>query len=131
MRGHSPKTSDRGARVADQIQRDLSELLRLEVKDPRIGLLTITDVEVTPDYAHAKVFYSVLPDDADQKKKTAEGLAACRGFLRGRLGRMLRIHQTPDLHFVLDDSASRAIAMSQLIDQALAGQGPSDDPVSS
>jgi ribosome-binding factor A len=126
LRAHSPKTSDRGARVADQIQRDLSELLRLEVKDPRIGLITLTDVEVTPDYAHAKIYYSVLPDSPEQLEKTAQGLAACRGFLRSRLGRMLRIHQTPDLHFVLDDTAARAIAMSQLIDQALAKQSSND-----
>jgi ribosome-binding factor A len=126
LRAHSPKTSDRGARVADQIQRDLSELLRLEVKDPRIGLITLTDVEVTPDYAHAKIYYSVLPDTPEQLEKTAQGLAACRGFLRSRLGRMLRIHQTPDLHFVLDDTAARAIAMSQLIDQALAKQSSND-----
>lgn len=106
--------------MADQIHRDLSELLRLEVKDPRIGLVTITDVEITPDYAHAKVYYSVLPDTPEQIEKTAAGLAACRGFLRSKLGRMLRIHQTPELHFVRDDTAARAIAMSQLIDQAIA-----------
>ena len=82
MRGHSSKPGDRGSRVADQIQRDLSELLRLEVKDPRIGLITITGVEVTPDYAHAKVFYSVLPDDPEQLKKTTEGLAACLKFMQ-------------------------------------------------
>jgi ribosome-binding factor A len=119
LRGHSAKHGDRGQRVADQIQRDLSELIRLEVKDPRIGLITITDVEVTPDYAHARVYYSVLPDDPAQLAKTAEGLAACRGFLRSRLGRMLRIHQTPELHFVRDDSTARAIALSSLIDQAV------------
>jgi len=115
LRGHSPKPSERGLRVADQIQRDLSELLRLEVKDPRIGLITITDVEVTADYAHARVYYSVLPDDPDQIHKTAE-------FLRAKLGRMLKIHQTPDLHFVRDDTVARAIAMSELIDRALAGK---------
>lgn len=122
MRGHSPNPSGRGLRVADQIQRDLSELIRLEVKDPRIGLLTITDVDVSPDYAHARVFYSVLPDTPEQLAKTAEGLMACKGFLRAKLGRLIRIHQTPELHFVLDDSAARAIAMSQLIDQAVSGQ---------
>ncbi len=124
MRGHSPKHGDRGQRVADQIQRDLSELIRLEVKDPRLGLVTITDVEVTPDYAHARVYYSVLPDDPEQLARTAEGLAACRGFLRARLGRMLRIHQTPELHFVRDDTTARAIALSSLIDRAIAGRGP-------
>jgi len=104
----------------------LSELIRLEVKDPRLGLITITDVEVTPDYAHAKVFYSVLPDDESQLKKTAEGLAACRGFLRAKLGRMLKIHQTPELHFVRDDSVARAMAMSALIDRAVSGKGRHD-----
>ena len=122
MASHSHKSSERGLRVADQIQRDLSELIRLEVKDPRLGLVTITDVEVTPDYAHARVYYSVLPDDANQLKRTEEGLAACRGFLRAKLGRMLKIHQTPELHFVRDDSVARAIAMSALIDRAVAGK---------
>ncbi len=122
MASHSHKSSERGLRVADQIQRDLSELIRLEVKDPRLGLVTITDVEVTPDYAHARVYYSVLPDDANQLKRTEEGLAACRGFLRAKLGRMLKIHQTPELHFVRDDSVARAIAMSALIDRAVSGK---------
>lgn len=122
MRGHSNKPSERGHRIADQIQRDLSELIRLEVKDPRLGLVTITDVEVTPDYAHARVYYSVLPDDAGQLKRTEEGLAACRGFLRAKLGRLLKIHQTPELHFVRDDSVARAIAMSALIDRAISGE---------
>lgn len=122
MASHSHKSSDRGLRVADQIQRDLSELIRLEVKDPRLGLITITDVEVTPDYAHARIYYSVLPDDATQLKRTEEGLAACRGFLRAKLGRLLKIHQTPELHFVRDDSVARAIAMSALIDRAVAGK---------
>lgn len=122
MASHSHKSSDRGLRVADQIQRDLSELIRLEVKDPRLGLITLTDVEVTPDYAHARVYYSVLPDDAAQLKRTEEGLAACRGFLRAKLGRLLKIHQTPELHFVRDDSVARAIAMSALIDRAVAGK---------
>ena len=122
MRGHSSRPSERGHRIADQIQRDLSELIRLEVKDPRLGLVTITDVEVTPDYAHARVFYSVLPDDPAQLARTAEGLTACRGFLRAKLGRMLKIHQTPELHFTRDDSTARAIAMSELIDRAIAGR---------
>ena len=126
MRGHSPKPGDRGQRVADQIQRDLSELIRLEVKDPRIGMITITDVEITADYAHAKIFYSVLPDTPEQIQKTADGLAACRGFLRSKLGRMLKIHQTPDLHFVRDDTVARAIAMSELIDRALSTQAKDD-----
>jgi len=108
----------RGFRVADQIQKDLAVLLMTEVKDPRIGMVTITEVEVSPDYSHAKVFYSVLPDSEEQRQRSAAGLAASRGFLRGRLGRLLQIHQTPELHFVLDDSVARGAALSQLIDHA-------------
>jgi len=122
LRGHSNRPSERGHRIADQIQRDLSELIRLEVKDPRLGLVTLTDVELSPDYAHARVFYSVLPDDPAQLARTEEGLNACRGFLRARLGRVLKIHQTPELHFVRDDSTAKAIAMSELIDRALSGK---------
>lgn len=80
--------------MADQVQRDLAELLRLEVRDPRIGFVTLTEVEISADYAHAKVFYSVLPDSDEQRSKSAQGLAACRGFLRARLAQMLGIHQT-------------------------------------
>ena len=116
--GPSKAVVERGFRVADQIQRDLAELIRAEAKYPRIGFVTITDVEVTPDYAHAKVYYSVFPDTPEQKARTLEGLAASKGFLRGRLGRLLTIHQTPDLHFVLDESVARGAAISALIDQA-------------
>lgn len=117
-RGPSKAVVERGFRVADQIQRDLAELLRGEVKDPRVGFVTITDVEVTPDYAHAKIFYSVFPDTPQQKASTQAGLAASRGFLRGRLGDLLTIHQTPDLHFMLDESVARGAAISALIEQA-------------
>ena len=119
-------TVNRSFKVADQIQRDLSELIARELKDPRVGMVTIQAIEVTPDYAHAKVFYSVLPDDEAQLTKTAEGLAACRGFLRAKLGRMLKIHQTPELHFVRDDSVARAMAMSALIERAVSGKGTHD-----
>jgi ribosome-binding factor A len=108
----------RSLRVADQIQRDLAQLLQFEVKDPRVGLVTITGVEVTPDYSHAKVFFSTLADSAKIPEVEA-GLNAARGFLRSSLGRKLGIHQTPDLHFVHDESVARGAALSQLIDTAL------------
>ncbi len=117
-RGPSKTVVERGFRVADQIQRDLANLLRDEVKDPRIGFLTVTEVEVSPDYAHAKVFYTVLPDEPEQLLKTAEGLAACRGFLRAKLGKLLQIHQTPELHFVHDQSVAKGAYLSQIIDEA-------------
>jgi ribosome-binding factor A len=111
-------TAGRSLRVADQIQRDLAQLLQFEVKDPRIGLVTLTGVDVTPDYSHAKVYFSTLAENA-QIKDVEQGLNAARGFLRRELGRRLAIHQTPELHFVHDESVARGAALSQLIDTAL------------
>ena len=117
-RGPSRSVVERGFRVADQIQRDLAVLLQTEAKDPRLGLITISEVEVTSDYAHAKVFYTVLPDSEEQRVKSAQGLTACRGFLRSRLGELLQIQQTPELHFVDDTAVARGVELSGLIDEA-------------
>ncbi len=111
-------TPPRGLRVADQIQRDLAELISFELKDPRIGMVTLTEVQLTPDYAHAKIYFTTLVDDAKQIEKTQAGLSAAAGFLRNQLGKRLHIHTLPQLHFIHDTSTSRGLAMSQLIDQA-------------
>jgi len=112
----------RGERVAEQIRRDLADLLR-QVKDPRVAhwlpLVTITDIELTVDYAHAKVFYTSLTE-AEQGKEIARGLAHIAGFLRRELGRRLHIHQIPELHFVFDASVERGTYLSHLIDEAVA-----------
>lgn len=112
----------RGERVAEQIRRDLVDLLR-QVKDPRVAkllpLVTITDIEVTPDYAHAKVFYTALVEPA-QQDAVARGLRQAAGFLRRELGRRLHIHHIPELHFVFDASIERGAHLSQLIDTAVA-----------
>ena len=111
----------RGERVAEQIRRDLVDLLR-QVKDPRVAqllpLVTITDIEVTPDYAHAKVFYTSLAG-AERGPEIAKGLAHASGFLRRELGRRLHIHHIPELHFVFDASVERGTRLSQLIDAAV------------
>lgn len=112
------RVSERGFRVADQIQRDIADILRGEVKDPRIGLMTLTEVEITPDYAVARVYYTVFPDSPEDLERTAAGLEACKGFVRGQLGRRLQIHQTPDLRFIHDKSVARGAELSFLIDQA-------------
>lgn len=91
-------TPNRGFRVADQIQRDLSELIARELKDPRVGMVTIQSVEVTPDYAHAKVFFSVLVGDPEQ---CAVALNQAAGFLRSGLFKRLHIHTVPTLHLSL------------------------------
>src|SRR5438128_11564300 len=96
---HKKSIPNRSFRVADQIQRDLAELIR-ELKDPRIGLVTINAVEVTPDYAHAKVFFSLLTGDT---KECEEGLNEAAGFLRNGLFKRLSIHTVPTLHFRFDN----------------------------
>ena len=125
-----PKDFSRTLRVADQIQRELAELIRLEVKDPRVGMVTLTGVEVTPDYAHAKVFFTTLGTDA-QHDAAKRGLDKASGFLRGQIGRRIKLHTTPELHFVFDESVERGDRLSQLIDRAMASRAPPDDSAES
>ena len=111
---HKKAIPDRGLRVADQIQRDVSELVR-ELKDPRIGMLTLTGVEVSPDYAHAKLRFSVLVGDPQQ---TEDALNEAAGFLRNGLFKRLSIHTVPTLHFVFDRTTERAAELNELIRRA-------------
>lgn len=104
-------------RVGQQIRREIAELVRLEINDPRVRLVTITDVEVANDYSHAKIFFTRL----DGKHAEAqEGLERAAGFLRSRLARSLKLRIMPQLHFVFDASVERGSQLSQLIDQAVA-----------
>jgi ribosome-binding factor A len=118
MARHSKSIPGRGIRVADQIQRDLAEIIAFELKDPRVGMITITEVQVTPDYAHAKVFFTTLVDNPEAVQNTLSGLRKAAGFIRGQLGRRLTIHTIPELHFVHDTSTSRGMELSKLIDEA-------------
>jgi ribosome-binding factor A len=122
MAKHSKSIPGRGLRVADQIQRDLSEIIAFELKDPRVGMITITEVQVTPDYAHAKVFFTMLSDKKEKIAETVKALSIASGFLRNQLGRRLKIHTLPELHFVHDMSTARGIEMSKLIDEANASR---------
>jgi ribosome-binding factor A len=126
MAKHSKSIPQRGQRVADQIQRDLSELISFELKDPRVGMVTLTEVQVTPDYAHAKVYFTLLKDSPDAVRSTLEGLNKAAGFLRNLLGKRLHIHTLPQLHFIHDTSTMRGMAMSALIDEAMATTRPLD-----
>ena len=127
MAKHSKSIPARGQRVADQIQRDLAEIISLELKDPRVGMITITEVQVTPDYAHAKVFFTMLNDDPEAVRNALAGLRKASGFLRMQLGRRLTIHATPELHFVHDTSTLRGIELSKLIDEANATRAKDAD----
>ena len=115
---HKRSIPNRGFRVADQIQRDVAELVR-ELKDPRIGMVTIHAVEVTPDYAHATVFFSVLIGDA-QGCEAALNEAA--GFIRNGLFKRLQIHTVPTLHFKFDRTTERAAELNELIRKANANR---------
>ena len=117
-------TPNRAFKVADQIQRDLTELIARELKDPRVGMVTIQAVEVTPDYAHAKVFFSVLMDDP---QKTQDALNQAAGFLRNGLFKRLHIHTVPTLHFVFDRTTEKAADMNALIAQAVASRSKNEE----
>jgi ribosome-binding factor A len=113
-----PKEYSRSQRVVEQIHRELSELIRLEVKDPRVGFITLTDVEITPDYAHAKVYFTSMTGETDVPE-ILQGLRRAGGFLRRELGRRIRIHTNPELHFHYDRSVEQGSRLSKLIDDVV------------
>src|SRR5215468_8021666 len=114
---------NRSYQIADQIQRDLTELIARELKDPWVGMVTVSAVEVTPDYAHAKVFFSILVGDP---RETEDALNQAAGFLRNHLFKRLHIHTVPTLHFQFDRTTERAADMNALIAQAVASRSKDD-----
>ena len=122
MTRHKKAIPNRGYRVADQIQRDVAELVR-ELKDPRVGMVTINAVEVTPDYAHAKVFFSVLVGDPAECEA---GLNDAAGWLRNGLFKRLQLHTVPTLHFQFDRTTERAADLNTLIRRANATRARDD-----
>jgi ribosome-binding factor A len=120
---HKRSIPNRGFRVADQIQRDVAVLVR-ELKDPRIGFVTINSVELSADYAHAKIYFSQLNGD-DAACETALNEAA--GFLRNNLFKKLQIHTVPTLHFHFDRSTERGADLGALIARANATRAKDDE----
>ena len=102
-------------RVQEQVMRELAELVRTRLKDPRAGFVTINDVEVTRDYSHAKVFYTVL--DKETAASTQTALEHAAGFLRSELAKRITVFNTPKLHFIYDESLERGMNLSRLIDE--------------
>ena len=111
--------SQRAHRVGDQIQRELADLLRNEVKDPRVGPVTITGVDVSADLSHATVRVTHLAGK-EKAGDAVDALARTAGFLRSELARRLNLYSVPQLHFAYDDTIEAALRMSQLIDEAIA-----------
>ena len=109
----------RHQQIAEQIQKELALLIPLAVQDPRIGLITITAVDLSPDYAFAKVFFTKYSDQ-EQVNKAIAGLNHAASFLRAQLARRMALRTMPRLTFVYDASVERGARLSRLIDDALA-----------
>ena len=115
------------ARIADQIQRELSELVRLELRDPRVKMVTLTGVEISRDQSHAKVWFTTL-GSPEEAQACGEGLARAAGFLRAGLAHRLTTRTVPELHFAYDESIERGARLSRLIDEAVAPPPPAPAP---
>jgi len=111
-------------RIAQQMQREIAELVRLQINDPGVRLVTITGVEVAGDYSHAKIFFTRLDGKHDEALK---GLERASGFIRSQLAHSIKLRIMPQLHFVYDSSVERGSQLSQLIDQAVASDKLNSD----
>lgn len=106
--------TSRHVRVAEEIKREVSALIATEVKDPRLGMLSITDVSVTRDLAFAKIYFSMLGDE-EEREKTLDGLERAKGFIRSELAKRLRLRHTPELTFHFDSSLEQGAKMDALL----------------
>ena len=121
------KNSIKNVRINGEVQRELSTIISREIKDPRINPMTsVVQVEVAPDLKQAKVFISVLGDD-ESAKDTLLGLKSAASYIRGQLAKSLNLRNTPELHFILDQSIAYGVNMSKKIDDVIESHGSSDE----
>lgn len=120
-------TVQRIERLKDQLKVEISDILRKETKDPRIGFVSITDVEVSRDLRHVKVYVSILGDE-EEKATTMAGLAQATGFIRTELGQRIRLRYTPEITFKLDRSLERGARVVELLNQVKAETGQKEEP---
>lgn len=109
-------TSHRANRVAEQIKKEITQMLREEIKDPRIGFITVTGAEVTPDIRYAKVFVSIYGDD-DSKVQSMQALEKAKGFVRSELGKRIRLRYTPEVTFRFDSSIEYGARIMKLLEE--------------
>jgi len=121
-----PREFPRTRRVGEQIQRELAELIRAELKDPRLGMVSISAVQVSRDFGHAKVYVSVL-GTGEQSRESVKVLNHAAGFLRHKLGKLLHIRVIPELHFFLDRSLEEGARLGALINAAIASDRRNDE----
>lgn len=112
-----PRDFKRHERVAGQMRRDLAKLIQQEIKDPEVGFVSLSDVEVTRDLSHARVFITVF--EPEKAQESLKALRRAASFLRRRLGQELRLRHVPELHFVHDDSVEKGSHIDELISKAL------------
>lgn len=112
---HASRGFARQDRVKEQMLRELAELTRSGLKDPRAGMITLTDIDLARDYSHAVVYYTVLDDG--KRAITQEALDHAKGFLRSELSRRVRLFRAPELQFEYDESIERGRSVSHLIEQ--------------
>lgn len=122
-----PREFSRTRRVAEQMQRELAQLIREEIRDPRLGMITLSGVEVARDMAHAKIFFTVLDEQEHDPAVTLAILNKAAGFLRHALGQRMIMRAVPQLHFHYDDTTARGAHINALIDSALAKDAHKDD----
>lgn len=108
------RMSLRATRVGEQMKKELGEIIGRKIKDPRIGFVTVTDVEVTGDLQQAKVFISVLGDE-EQRQNTLKGLAKAKGFIRSEIGQRIRLRKTPEITFEFDESVDYGNRIESLL----------------
>ena len=110
------KNSIKNTRINGEVQKELSNIIRSEIKDPRIGIMTsVTAVEVAPDLKHCKAYISVLGDDK-AKADTIAGLRSAEGYIRRQLAHSINLRNTPEITFVIDESIEYGVKMSKMID---------------
>lgn len=119
------KEYPRSQRVADQIQRELAQLVQRELKDPRLGLVSITAVKLSRDLAYAQVYVTSLSDISHED--VIKALKNAGGFLRHQLGKAMRLRVVPELKFIYDETIEYGMNMSKLIDDAINGQNNEDN----
>ena len=112
----------RPQKVADLIQREIADLLRRDVRDPHVGMVTLTSVDVSPDLSHAKVFFTIL--EKEKKDQTTRALQRAAGFLRSQLAHRMKMYTTPELRFAYDESVERGDQLSRLIDSVVPRERP-------
>lgn len=109
-------------RLRELIKSEFGQILQRDLKDPRIGFVSVTDVEVSNDYSHVKIFVSILGND-QEKKQTMEGLESAKGFIRTELGQRIRMRYTPEIHLIVDESMERGSRIMALLNEVKKEKG--------